>query len=95
MVVLEKEVESMVEHRITVQRKRIGDISAHKVNRLFVIVGPCALTGDVVTIRREGKGIRMLDNTSLATSYRLPVWKPRSNPAQIGMVKKRQILAVR
>lgn len=80
MIVLEKEAEGMIEHRIAIQRKRIGDILTRKVNGLFVVVGPCALTGDVDIIHREGNRIRRLDTDTLATSHRLPVWKPRSNP---------------
>lgn len=71
------------ELEIALARERVGGILAGRENGLVAILGPCAMNSQAAIIQEEGETLRQLteDTKGLYMAHRLPVWKPRSNPA--------------
>lgn len=64
------------------RRKEISD--AMRGGKLLAIVGPCSVSEENIDqIRAEGERLRVLAGElgSLVLVHRMPVWKPRTNPA--------------
>lgn len=75
-------IDEGVEMRRDFARERVGNILSGEELGTAAVIGGCAMTGDVATIRREGAAQNDLTQTQegLYVLQRRPPWKPRTQP---------------
>lgn len=73
----------VTQYEIEAARERVSGILSGDEPGLVAILGPCAMTGAVRTIRQEGAAYARLTLTEegLQVVNRMPLWKPRTNPS--------------
>lgn len=75
-------LENSSELEIAMARSRVSDLLIGESSGLVAILGPCAMTGEVSTIKREGESLAdmTMSTEGLMALHRMPPWKPRTNP---------------